>query len=225
MKFRLSTILLLVLCVALSLGNLIAWRDASDSRRQLRRLHSDFGLPTSEDASKTLVREFAHKDYSVPNAGGTRQATSFRIVPAESARYALQLSEIQNASFVMPQTDGLATVLSAPLVRLASVEDVNDVVLSCQVKHQRGTPPRIVVSMNNETAFSFVSPQDWSKITSQAQSTIGFGDAEQSFEFHKSIPLFYWFSPPAKRGFLVWLEPLPESQSTTPSLSEHRPHQ
>ncbi|MEL6110985.1 MAG: hypothetical protein AAFU85_33680 [Planctomycetota bacterium] len=224
MRFRLSTILLLVSSVALSLGNLVAWRDATDARIQLRRIEADFGLITGEEESQTHIRQFAHRDYSVPNDRGPREAKSFRVQAGRDARYTMHLSDITNATFAVPDMNGLAVTLSAPLVFRPTSTGENELVLSCQVNRERGLPPRIAVSMNNATAFSFVSSDDWSKITSRAQSTIGFDDTERLFRPDESIPLFYWFSPPGKRGFLVWLEPStePTSKTSVPSRTDER---
>ncbi|MEO1527497.1 MAG: hypothetical protein AAFX06_18875 [Planctomycetota bacterium] len=215
MKFRLSTALLLVTTIALGLANLLSWRDAAQKGGELDQIRTEFGVIERVNDNRTHVRSFQHPDYVVNPATLTDAASSFRIAPAANTRYKLNFAEITGIPLgVLPDVSKLAPDISVPI----QVKEPDEMVLICQVEYQRMKPPRSLVEIDGKLAIDFIFPGDWSTIRSRAQARLTRQQIDTSPT--EPIELLWWASIAAKRGFVLWLEPVPPSvDASTPAVT------
>ena len=205
MKFRLSSALLFVTVFALALGNVISWKETSAARTQLDQIRTDFGVLADAGGKTTQVSRFHHPDYRIRNSTSTRPTESFRVAPAAEAKYSLRLAEIDRGlSIDFPDVTQLTPSATIPLTS----KENGDALVTCIVEHNPGTPPRMVVEINGDEALDHTSSHDWSRIASTAQANLRSNRVQYEVPPDQPIELFYWCSIPAKRAFVLWLEPL-----------------
>ena len=160
-----------------------------------------------------------NEDYRVTSVPGRHAAESFRIRAAEGTRYVLHLTEFDNSNSGHFRIEDLETLRTITFESLR-----NETVVSCKVLKDE-TSPQVLVNVDSELVFNYVSPNDWGRITQTGESwpDIRLGLAE--IDPDESIRLYYWHAPQTKtRGLLLWLEPSDQwKERKGKSQTEHNP--
>lgn len=189
-KFSLSTLLLLIVIVALSVSQFFMMQQLKSARKEVDAVRKSYGHISVDDPTLTYVCGIPKSQNRVPTAA--------RIVVPAGSRYLLHLSDAtfddQTPSNSLPATKTIS---------LNSWRDGADKILTCEVLRDNGVP--VVKVRTDEHEFFNYRMEGW---TDSGQMHEGsFVSEPRSFTVDETISISTWRDPGTKRGVAIWLEP------------------
>ena len=190
-KFSLSTLLLLIVIVALSVSQFVMMQQLSSARREVDAVRKNYGHISVDDPTLAYVCGIAKSQNRVPTAA--------RIVVPPGSRYLLHLSDAtfddETPSDSLPPTKTIS---------LNGWRDGADKILTCEVHRDNGVP--VVKVRTDEHEFFNYRLEDWTDSGEMHEGSF-ISNEPRSFTVDETISISTWRDPGTNRGVAIWLEP------------------
>jgi hypothetical protein len=195
-SYSLSTLLLLMVVVALILSQVILMQQLRVAREDVNDVRRKFGYIHVVDKSKTYVALIAENE---------ADGTAFRVWVPKGSHYVLHLTD---ATF--DSNEGPADPVPTTSISLNDWQQGADTTLSCSLYWENNSP-RAIVHDKTSQLMDHVLP-DWIGASGPSELT-WYPGAQTEYTSNQNIPLMLWRNTSSKRGILLWLEPLAKSDA------------
>lgn len=193
-SYSLSTLMLLMIIVALSLTLVVTRWKFVEVHDELEVNRQRFGHIRVDDESKTYVSRITNPNESV--------GTSYRIRVPEGSRYLLHLSDMVSDESGFPVNPEPTKSIS-----LNGWRDGADVILTYSL-YWENDAPRFRVHTESQSFFNYVPP-DWSG-QGRNEATQLETSPQVEYSTDETVNFVWWRDPVTDRGLLLWLEPYDE---------------
>ena len=191
-SYKLSTLFLLVVIVALSVSQLVMMRRLANASAEIDSVRSKYGHVRVDDPSKTYVARIVDNEQS---------QSAWRIRVPAGSRYLIHITDATFEKSEYPD-DPIPT----ETISLNGWQGGADVVLSCSVRWENNAP-RVVVHTETEKLFDY-APPNWVNSTGPREGSQFTPRPQAEFSIDETIRFMWWRDPSTKRGIMLWLEPI-----------------
>ncbi len=190
-SFSLSTLLLVVVIVALGVSQILLLRQLSLARAEVNDVRRKYGYIHVTDQSKTYVAQIAENE----NPGD-----AYRIRIPKGSRYVLHLTDAEFETNEAPKNP-----VPTKTISLNDGSQVTDTTLSCIIYSEK-QGPRVVVYTKTDAIFDYLLP-DWKGTVNPSEWTWLQSAGQTEYSTDQNIPFLLWRDKTTHRGMMLWLEP------------------
>lgn len=194
-SYSLSTLLLLMVVVALILSQVILMQQLSVARAEVNDVRRKFGYIHVVDQSKTYVALIEENE---------KDGTAFRIWVPKGSQYVLHLTDAKFDSNECP-----ADPIPTTSISLKDWQQGADTMLSCSLYWEKDVPRAVVHDKTSQLMDHVLS--GWIGASGPSELT-WYPGLPTEYTSNQNIPLMLWRNSSSKRGILLWLEPLAKSE-------------
>jgi hypothetical protein len=195
-SFSLSTLLLVIVIVALAISQIILVTQLRWARAEVNDVRSKYGYIHVTDPSKTYVAQIAEKE----SAGD-----AYRIWIPKGSRYLLHLTDSNFETNDSPKNPTPTKTISLDDWRQGA-----DTTLSCTI-YWENKSPRVVVHSKSDEIFNY-QPPHWEGSSGPSEWTWLQSNGQNEYSADQNIQFMLWRDKLTNRGILLWLEPIANSE-------------
>jgi hypothetical protein len=194
-SFSLLTLFLLTVIVALSVSHFVMMRQLRDARLEIESVRREFGYLQIHDPQRIYIAQIE---------GGESIGYRYRMHIPPGHRYLLHIADTE-----IPDTGYPDHPRPTRTISMNSWRNGADVILNCGIFIDDDGTPRLKVTTDSEELFDY-RLENWNKMPGPNEGSHLQTDPQKSFLPDETIQFMWWGNSFAKRGIMLWMEPLKE---------------